>query len=133
MNKYLPILLWMFICLMVSCGPKEASKLCSGAERKEYSDDILKATIEEGCVIKYTNANSYKIDGNSTFKIMGDASVKKSIALTKGKLIASNGEYVLKSAVTYMKIRMLSGDGAVEYDGKLVPLKANNVLEIGKE
>lgn len=133
MIKKFSIILFFSAFILLSCGPKEDSKLCTGVERKEFNDNILKATIEEGCVVKFSDPNSYKIDGKSTFSIMGDASVKKSVALTKGKLIASKGEFVIKSAVNFMKIRMLSGDGAVEYDGKLVPLKENNVLEIGKE
>lgn len=133
MYKNFSVFIYISVMVFTSCGPKEESKLCTGVERKEFNDNILKATIEDGCIIKYSDPNSYKIDGKSTFSIMGDASAKKSVALTKGKLIASKGEFVLKSAVNFMKIRMLSGDGAVEYDGKLVPLKENNVLEIGKE
>jgi hypothetical protein len=120
--------------LILSCGDKEASKLCTGIGRKEYKDAVLSATVENGCVIKYEKPNEYKIDGDVTIVINGDsASVKNNIKLKKGTLISAHGEFVVKQQGDELKIRLITGEGAMKVGEKEVTLEKYKVLSLGSK
>ena len=132
MIRFTTITLLALMIILMSCGRKEESSTCSDKIRKEYKDDNIKAKVEEGCITKYVDANSYKITGNAEVTVAGDTLSKKSITLSRGELITSSGMFIIKSNEKTMKIRLLEGKGNVIYGKQNVDLVINKVLEIGK-
>jgi hypothetical protein len=121
------------VILLSACGKKEAESLCATKVRKEFMDSNMKATVEDGCIVKYADANSYKISGSVDFTISGDTTVMKSILLTKGELVSRHGRFVFKGTDESMKIRLVEGEGSIIYSGKTTPLILNNVVEVGSK
>lgn len=119
-------------CTLLCCGPSEEKKVCASGVRKEFTDDAVYATVEEGCVIKLSTPHEYKANGSVNLKITakGD-NVDYKIQLTKGALTTKGGEFIIHSIQKNLKVRLISGQGNVTVGDKEVTLEPNKVLEIG--
>jgi hypothetical protein len=128
--KYIFIL--GLIVNLMSCGPSEEKKVCASGVRKEFTDDAVYATVEEGCVIKLSTPHEYKANGSVNLKITskGD-NVDYKVQLTKGFLTTKGGEFIIHSIQKSLKVRLISGQGNVTVGDKAVTLEPNKVLEIG--
>jgi hypothetical protein len=118
--------------LNVGCGEKEEKKVCGTKVQSTYEDDILKATVNEGCVIKYASPNTYKIDGDANFIIAGDTMAKKTIEFVKGKLISTHGKFIVDTDGGKVQIRLLEGNGKIVSSDKEYELKLLQVAQLGK-
>jgi hypothetical protein len=122
----------LLVLVLESCGPKEKEKVCASGVRKEFIDDNIKATVEEGCITKFEDLNHYQMDGSLDVTVMGDTMAKKVIALSKGELVSTKGRFIIKSDKSVLKIRLAEGAGHINYNGKKTDLLKDNLLTIGK-
>jgi hypothetical protein len=128
---YFALLVFALGAFCISCGQKIDKEVCAGGVLKEYSDNNIKAKVTEGCVKKFTENNKYLIDGSGDFTLSGDTLSSKSVKLTKGTVISKNGSFVVKQTDKVLKLRLISGSGEFEINGKTQPLAKDQLLQIG--
>jgi hypothetical protein len=100
--------------------------------KKDFSWGLLKASVQDGCAIKYDKENEFKLNGKATFTV-GDSTNTTAyvIHLDKGKIITSNSTIILESSINVVKVRLLNGNATYDNKGKQITLEKNKVLTVG--
>ena len=134
MNKIISCFVLITVLMLTACGPKEVEKVCTGKVRKEYSSGNVFATVEDGCIIKYQAENEFKMTGTVSLRVVGDSTsqVMKVIHLDKGKILTSNGVFVIQSSLDAVKVRLIDGSGTFDYNKKQATLEKSKMLTVGE-
>jgi archaellum component FlaG (FlaF/FlaG flagellin family) len=124
------IIMFSMAMYMMSCGPKKATEVCAGSVRKEFDQDGVYATVEEGCVANYDKPNYYTAKGTVKLVVKDNGS-ERTIDLPKGTLVTKDGSFIIEGSREVVKVRLIGGSAKLKLGDKLTEMALNNVATIG--